>query len=691
MPCKHALSAAVNQNRDWLLRPYNKRGVTLEIVHLALGGCLKAPPIRYGITADTGGHIAYVLDASRAQARRSDVDAVSIVTRLFDDPALGEEHAQPGTSIGGKLTIVRIATANRSYLEKEALEADLPAFTDAFCSYLVALPRLPTVIHAHFADAAAVAAIVRERLGVPFIYTPHALGIDKRATAPGGAELDRRIEAERAAIGGADAIILSSRDEADRQVAAYDVAGAASRVVCIPPGAPTASDVTGGTLSDRLDRDLHRPDKPIILLVARAVAKKNIAALLRAYAGSPALMEAANLVILAGQRSDRSSPEERAVQADLRARAADRALAGRVALPDRHDAADVAALYRRAAHGGVFVNPALHEPFGLTLLEAAAAGVPVVATRYGGPSEIVERIGHGLLVEPRDEGAIAAACLRVVTDAVLHRRLSAAGRRNVGAYGWPRYAEASVRRYADLVPAPALVACDIDGTLTGCREGAGAFSDWAKARHVPFVIATGRRFEEAQAIVAEWDLPEPDAYLTDVGSTMMLRGPGGAWRPCSEYAAILDAGWARDEVARLAATLRIAPQPPACQSRHKLSFFGSATEAATIRTRLKNAGLAALVVHSHGRLIDVLPPAGGKAAAIAAYAERDGATLAACVAAGDSGNDLDMLNRCGRAIVVANADRDLDELGHRRGLYRSRRPHAGGVVEGLGAHGLAAA
>jgi len=172
---------------------------------------------------------------------------------------------------------------------------------------------------------------------------------------------------------------------------------------------------------------------------------------------------------------------------------------------------------------------------------------------------------------------------------------------------------------------------------------------------------------------------------------MMLRGPGGAWRPCSDHASTLDAAWARDEVARLIATLRIAPQPTACQSRHKLSFFGTAAEATTIRVRLAEAGLAALVVHSHGRLIDVLPPAGGKAAAIAAYAARHGAKLAACVAAGDSGNDRDMLARCGRAIVVANADRDLDGLARRRGLYRSCRPHAGGVVEGLAAHGLAAA
>uniref|UniRef100_UPI00374A98E8 HAD family hydrolase n=1 Tax=uncultured Novosphingobium sp. TaxID=292277 RepID=UPI00374A98E8 len=100
------------------------------------------------------------------------------------------------------------------------------------------------------------------------------------------------------------------------------------------------------------------------------------------------------------------------------------------------------------------------------------------------------------------------------------------------------------------------------------------------------------------------------------------------------------------------------------------------------------AGQSARVVFSHGRLIDVLAPNGGKAAAIAAYAQSQGLSLAQCVAAGDSGNDVDMLTACGRAIVVGNAGSELDDLPERPGLLRVHDHHAAGVLEGLASLGI---
>jgi len=658
----------------------------LIILHLALGGCLKAPPVEFGITADTGGHIAYILDAARHQAMCPGVSQVEIVTRLFVDERLDPVHAAPVEAMAPGIIIRRIATSNRRYLEKEALCDELAAFTEAFCDHLSHAPNRPDVIHAHFADAAAVASEAQRRFGIPFVYTPHALGIDKRAQHLSSAGLEARIIAERAALRDAAAIIVSTRDEAERQIGGYGV-DTGGRVQILPPGIPRRDLVPRApTLADRLGAWFTAPERPLLLAIARPVAKKNLAALIRAYAGNDQLRQRANLLILAGQH-DHVSGEEAAILTALQALASTDACRGRVALPPHHDADDVAALYALAARGGVFVNPALHEPFGLTLVEAAAAGVPVVATRNGGPAEIVATIGHGLLVDPRDDAAIGAAIAAIVTDPVRHAALSLAALTGVDAYCWDRYAAASIDLYQS-ARAPRLLACDIDNTLTGCTRGAAAFARWRAERRLPFVVATGRGFPAARAILRQWGLPTPDAFITDVGTRLILRDTAGRWRPCRDYARHLDRDWDRAAVVSCLGPLALTPQPATTAGPHKISFFGTADDADRARRALDAAGLRARVIYSHGRLIDVLAPHGGKAAAIAAYAARSGMTLAQCVAAGDSGNDADMLTACGHAIVVGNASDELDGLPARPGLHRVSARHAAGVLEGLAAIGL---
>lgn len=78
------------------------------------------------------------------------------------------------------------------------------------------------------------------------------------------------------------------------------------------------------------------------------------------------------------------------------------------------------------------------EPFGLTLIEAAAHGVPIVATTHGGPVDIVATLRCGQLVEPTDTAAIAAAVTRIITDRQLWDRYSEAGR-CVGCMGRPSH------------------------------------------------------------------------------------------------------------------------------------------------------------------------------------------------------------------------------------------------------------
>ena len=90
---------------------------------------------------------------------------------------------------------------------------------------------------------------------------------------------------------------------------------------------------------------------------------------------------------------------------------------------------DIGTHYSRA---GIFVFPSLwHEPFGIPVIEAMAAGLPVVATRGGALPEIVVDGETGLLVERGDVEGLRAAISRLLRDPQLRARMGAAGRERV--------------------------------------------------------------------------------------------------------------------------------------------------------------------------------------------------------------------------------------------------------------------
>ncbi|MFP4245525.1 MAG: glycosyltransferase, partial [Ectothiorhodospira sp.] len=104
-------------------------------------------------------------------------------------------------------------------------------------------------------------------------------------------------------------------------------------------------------------------------------------------------------------------------------------------------------LYRFVAdHRGVFVQPALFEAFGLTVIEAMVSGLPTFATLYGGPLEIIEHGHSGYHIDP-NHGEEAAGVLleffqRCEADPAHWDRISRAGMDRVEArYTWKRYAE----------------------------------------------------------------------------------------------------------------------------------------------------------------------------------------------------------------------------------------------------------
>ena len=130
----------------------------------------------------------------------------------------------------------------------------------------------------------------------------------------------------------------------------------------------------------------------MILALSRPDQRKNISALVTAYGESRNAADLANLVIVAGNRDDIDDLEMAAREVLTELLPLDRPPRPlrQGGLPQTPCAGRCAGdLSPRGRTRGVFVNPALTEPFGLTLIEAAAIGLPIVATEDGGPRDII--------------------------------------------------------------------------------------------------------------------------------------------------------------------------------------------------------------------------------------------------------------------------------------------------------------
>ena len=137
-----------------------------------------------------------------------------------------------------------------------------------------------------------------------------------------------------------------------------------------------------------------------------------------------------------------------------------------------------------------------NESFGLVLLEAMAAGAPLVATAIPGYAAVATADHDALLVPPRDPRAVAAALVRTLTDPGLRARLRVAGRATAGAYAWPAvaprvlavYAEAR-RRAGRAGPrggrVPRVAACPAVGAARPSGDPAGAAEPRDRARWQP--------------------------------------------------------------------------------------------------------------------------------------------------------------------------------------------------------------
>ncbi len=692
------------------------------IALLSIHGLIRGENLELGRDADTGGQTKYVVELARSLSEQPSVDRVDLFTRMVIDQRVDDSYAVPEEQIAPKAYIIRLPCGPRRYLRKEVLWPYLDEFADQAIKHFRKIERLPDVIHAHYADAGYVGVKLNNLLGLPLVFTGHSLGREKkrRLMEKGMSEekivqrynINERIEAEENALNNASMVVASTHQEVEEQYKQYEHYPP-NKMRVIPPGvdlnrfSPPDRKVGQYPYAKELLRFLRHTHKPMILALSRPDERKNITTLIHAYGNHPELKELANLVVIAGSRDDLQEMDRgsRSVLWEILYLVDKYDLYGKMAYPKKHHPDEVSDIYRiAAATRGVFINPALTEPFGLTLIEAAASGLPIVATNDGGPRDIIAHCKNGELIDPLDQDSIAQALIRVLQDRRTWSKLARNGIRGVEKhYSWSGHAKTyleHVRKFMKqkkqrpfwytsgkkLLQADRLIVADVDNTLVGDDE---ALQDLTRQLrecpyHIGFAIATGRLIEPTLEVLEKNSIPRPDVLITSAGSEIYY---GHDLRPDTEWRKHINYRWHREYLKmHLQHIPGLTLQPDEYQHEFKLSYYIDTSEAPKVREivrSLRKHHFHAKVVFSLNQYLDFLPMRASKGLAVWYLSNRWGIPMDHIMVAGDSGNDEEMLTSNALAMVVGNHSKELKHLKKRPGIYFAQGHYARGILEGI--------
>jgi len=695
----------------------------LHVVLISVHGLIRGQNFELGRDADTGGQTRYVVELAQALSEHPEIARVDLLTRRVLDSAVSADYARREEALSDSVRIIRLDCGEEAYLPKEQLWDCLDVFADNALHWLRDQELNPDVIHSHYADAGYVGTRLSGHLGVPLVHTGHSLGrVKRRRLLAHGLKRDviearynmsRRIEAEEDILGAAELVITSTNQEIEQQYGLYDHYQP-DKMQVIPPGTaledfhPADGTERDSAIYRELGRFLLNPDRPIVLALSRPDTRKNITTLLEAYGESEELQAAANLVIIAGSRDDIRDMENETqeVLTDILLTIDQYDLYGKVAYPKSHKPKDVPVLYRLAAISqGVFINPALTEPFGLTLIEAAASGLPIVATEDGGPRDITANCNNGYLIDPLDKQDITKTLLKILSDANAWRGLSQRGLRGVKRhYSWQAHTQlyvsalhgllTSTRTTSPLLPRrraglyhDRAIFTDLDQSLLGDAESLADFLDVIKIyrKCTTFGIATGRRLDSALRMMKRYGIPQPDILITSLGTEVCYAPrltPDRAW---AEH---IDHLWKPRAIIRVLADLPgIKLQPKAELSRFKISYYIDPEEAPgldEINSLLHQHELTANTFLSFGQFLDIVPMRASKGFALRWCADQWDIPLENILVAGGSGADEDMMRGNTMAVVVANRHHEeLSGLVDTENIYFATQPCAAGIIDAI--------
>ena len=376
---------------------------------------------------DSGGQNVYVGELARKLVELG--YRVDVFTRRDNSRLPEVVHWFPA------LRIIHVQAGPPSFVEKEAMLPFMEEFTRSMMEFIEREHVCYELVHANFFMSAMVASDLKERLGIPYVVTFHALGYIRHLHQQ---EMDRfppeRITIERKIVKQADRVIAECPQDQEDLVKYYQAAP--EKITTVPCGFNPYEFYP-------IDRQLARmivnidPDEKVLLQLGRMVPRKGVDNVIAALSYLKKSGIVARLVVVGGAY-DTPDPDREPEIGRLMDYARALGVSDQVTFAGKQKR-DMLKFYYAASD--VFITTPWYEPFGITPIEAMACAVPVIGSAVGGIQYTVVHGKTGLLVPPRDPASLASDVAHLLTNPRLAERMGKKGLKRVTSlFTWKRIA-----------------------------------------------------------------------------------------------------------------------------------------------------------------------------------------------------------------------------------------------------------
>ncbi|MEC7908963.1 MAG: glycosyltransferase [Actinomycetota bacterium] len=358
-------------------------------------------PLAQPGVGDGGGMNVYVREVSSALEQAG--ISSTVFTRRVDS-----ETPQVMT-FGNGLKVVQINAGDFS-LSKEDLFLVINDFKNGVEDFLVNEDQHDALLANYWLSGAA-AHQLKHSLQLPLITTFHTLARVKAASGDRSHGYEQRVKIETELIGCSDVILSNSSFELEQLDTLYGADP--SRIEIVPPGVDHS--IFSPASKKEARQLLNLREQPTLLFVGRIQPLKGVDLAISTL--SELGHRDAQLVLIGSSSGPDGPTEERRIRQMVE----ELGLKNRVLFVEPQSHEKLVDWYRAA---DVVLMPSRSESFGLVALEAAASGVPVVASKVGGLQTIVEDGLSGYLIDDRDPCSYADHVYKIISDTEKAKEMS---------------------------------------------------------------------------------------------------------------------------------------------------------------------------------------------------------------------------------------------------------------------------